>query len=276
MDKMFCCTACGVEAKAKCDCGKAYKYMTAGDLAELGIKLYPDLSNRTIAEKMGVGPATVDRARESVASNEATEKRTGKDGGKYKATKKAGSGKGAKVRDAVEAAVEAGKSVSRKKLAEEHGVGEHVVQLEAVRARAYQEGYNKAYEEMDVDPTTLSKSAQEKISAAGRQHQKKLDATFEQRVQTEIKRRVMEKVLPSFEEERKDHALYMRSRKGVFKQVEYNVILRCVHPDLTPSIEEKNRAFQLLHERRTVLLADKDDPKNYPSLPTLDEFMRGK
>ena len=76
------CTACGVEASAACNCGVAYEPASA--VAARALEAHPDKSNRAIAEMVGVAPATIDRLRNSVASNEATE-REGRDGKTYNA-----------------------------------------------------------------------------------------------------------------------------------------------------------------------------------------------
>jgi hypothetical protein len=119
-------------------------------------------------------------------------------------------------------------------------------------------------------------SAKQKLDATIKTHKRKLDAEFEMRVQSEIQRRVRELVMPSFQEQKDDAALVIRTRKGIFKEPEYNAILRCLHPDLNPTTEQKNEAFRLWHSHKVVLVADKDHPRQYNSLPTVDELMERK
>jgi hypothetical protein len=130
--------------------------------------------------------------------------------------------------------------------------------------------------EAQADPP-LSLTAQQRLAGAIRKHQRKLDAEFEGRVLADIKRRVEELVLPSYRESEEDAARVIKARKGVFKPGEYNAILRCVHPDVQPSIEQKTEAFRLVHENRLVLLSAKNDakPKVYRKMPTVEEFMAG-
>jgi hypothetical protein len=270
MSDLFCCVACGTQGEAQCNCGKGYGYMPANEAATLGIAAHPDWSDRRIAEAVGVNHKTVAAARKPTGENSPVEKRTGKDGKKRKPRKP--QPKQDKIEDAVEALMRAGKPVSRDKIAEEYDVGVHTVQIVVAKV----EGKLAGEADPEITPDMLSKSAQEKLASAMRQYQKKLDASFAKRVQDDIKRLVEIMVLPAFKEEREDHALMVKFRKGAFKKTEYNVILRCVHPDRTPSIEEKNEAFQLLHERRLVLLSDKDDPRTYPKIPTADEILRGR
>lgn len=271
VEKLFCCTACGVQGESKCGCGKPYKYMSAGEVAALAVKKNPEMSDRDLAEKSGVGYKTIARAREPSAPNGAVEKRVGRDGKARRQPQKKASPKQDQVQERVNTLVKQGKPVSRKKLAEEFDVGQHTVQLAHTRATAQFEAEVEIVPERD-----LSKSAQEKLASAMRQYQKTLDATFEQRVQSEIKKRVEELCMPSLRERQKDAERITKARKhGIFKQAEYNAILRCVHPDLSPTTEEKNEAFRLLHENRIVLLSNADDPRKYPELPTVAEFMRG-
>ena len=83
------CTSCGAIAAAGCACGVAYT--PAGKLAEQAVQANPEKSDRMIAEEIGVAGETVRRARlKSGAANEAPQKRVGKDGKHYSATKTGG------------------------------------------------------------------------------------------------------------------------------------------------------------------------------------------
>lgn len=74
------CTSCGTTTDAPCACGVAYAYVPAGKRAEEALAENPQLSDRAIAEEIGVSDRTVNRARKSTATNVAVEKRIGKDG----------------------------------------------------------------------------------------------------------------------------------------------------------------------------------------------------
>ena len=56
---LLACTECGAEVSGSCNCHKAYKPV---DLAAKAIAANPSKSNRAIADEIGVGHATVDRA----------------------------------------------------------------------------------------------------------------------------------------------------------------------------------------------------------------------
>jgi hypothetical protein len=73
------CTECGATTSAACNCGVAY--VPAGTRAADAVAKNPEKSNVVLAEELGVGEATVRRARKkSTSSHDEVEKRTGKDG----------------------------------------------------------------------------------------------------------------------------------------------------------------------------------------------------
>jgi hypothetical protein len=83
---MLRCSGCGTTQEAACDCGVGY--MPAGGIAAMAIARSPEKSDRAIAEEIGVGHATVSRARNSVVSNETPDERIGRDGKLRSATKR--------------------------------------------------------------------------------------------------------------------------------------------------------------------------------------------
>lgn len=74
---MIFCSECGAKAKPGCNCGAAY--VPASMYAVKAVKAHPELSDRAIAEKIGVAPNTVRKAR-ATAQKCAVERRVGKDG----------------------------------------------------------------------------------------------------------------------------------------------------------------------------------------------------
>jgi len=255
------CTVCGVEGEAKCHCGKTYAYIPAHKAAELAIKAYPDWSNRKIAEAIGVSFETIRRAR-PIDTNASVEKRLGRDGrkrGKRKPNRKPGE---KQAQRSINLRPDAWEEIKRK------------AEAANVSTAAY---IGAVLQQAELDLATLPKTAQDKLDAFRRQYQRELDRQFEEAVHKEIKRRVDEYVAPRFLERERDadRCRQAQRSKGVFKKEEYNIILRCVHPDLSPTVEQKNEAFRLLHENRLLLLSEKDDPRTYPPLPTAEEFMAG-
>lgn len=76
------CESCGATAEAACDCGVAY--VPAGQKAAAAIMANPGLSNRAIAQEIGVSNQTVMRARQAGAPDGAPDQREGLDGKTYK------------------------------------------------------------------------------------------------------------------------------------------------------------------------------------------------
>lgn len=134
----------------------------------------------------------------------------------------------------------------------------------------------EAQAEPIIDPSTLSKSAQEKLAVAIRQHQRRLDLEFEQRLGSEIKRRVDEMVLPSYNESKRHYDAVLSARKGILKRVEFNKLLRCLHTDTARQVsdEDLNDALNLILRHKVVLLCEADEPTATPPLPkTYEELM---
>jgi len=263
------CTACGVEAEAKCTCGKPYDYVPAHKAAALGVAAHPDWSDRKIAEMVGVSHHTIAAARNSTGQNCPVEKRLGKDG-KSRRTHKP-------KRDLTErdqriiADAKAGmsaKDISLKEGIVERGVN-RILKEDHIRGAAFAAGQREPI----VNYDDLTPAQKKRVDA----YERRLYAGFEETVLREIKRRVDELVEPRFAERERDAERCRKAsrQRGVFEREEYNVILRCVHPDRMPSIDEKNEAFRLLHENRLLLLSEKDDPRSYPPIPTAAEFMAG-
>ena len=82
------CSSCGAAGEGSCRCGAPY--VAPGQRAAEAVAANPGKTDRAIAADIGVDAETVRRARKkSGSANAATEKRTGKDGKKYPAKKKA-------------------------------------------------------------------------------------------------------------------------------------------------------------------------------------------
>jgi len=124
--------------------------------------------------------------------------------------------------------------------------------------------------EAEIDPSTLSLTAQEKLAAAIRQHQRKLDAQFEQRVLDECRRRTDEIWLPHWKKQI-DQAkeLYARRRALMTKEV-FNIIRRGLHPDSRNAISDKKlaEAFDAFMGLEKFLLNEKDSPTHFGDLPS--------
>ena len=114
----------------------------------------------------------------------------------------------------------------------------------------------------DIDPSTLSMSAQKKLAAAIKQHQAKLAASFQKAVNNEVKRRIDEIILPHWKK-RIDEAqrIFKRRHKFMSKDL-FNMIRRALHPDSRHSISDKKlaEAFDAFMGLEKLLLDEKDSP----------------
>ena len=124
-----------------------------------------------------------------------------------------------------------------------------------------------------ITPEMLSLSAQEKLAAAMRQHQRKLDAGYEQRVREAIRAGIHDAlettVLPFYEEKLALYEQVTKARQGFMKKTDYNKIRFCLHPDqyMSRTPEQRNAASQLWEELETVLLSEADKPTSTFNMP---------
>jgi hypothetical protein len=147
------------------------------------------------------------------------------------------------------------------------GVSAQVV----IKSVAREQGRREA--EAEIDPASLSISAQQKLATAIRQKERKLELDFEQRVQAEAQRRMREISLPHHLEALADAKRIMTTHKGIMPRAQFRKILACLHPDSQPSEAEKGEAFHFfkLHERALVAAAELPPPDDFPT--TVEELL---
>lgn len=80
------CSDCGAVGQASCDC--EVPYVPAGEYAAAKVLRYPEMSNRILADRLGVHEKTVRRVRKATAAKAAVEKTVGRDGRKRTAKPK--------------------------------------------------------------------------------------------------------------------------------------------------------------------------------------------
>lgn len=121
----------------------------------------------------------------------------------------------------------------------------------------------------EVDPATLSPSAQAKLAAAVRQHQRKLELEFRPRVQNEVRRRIDEIILPHWKKQIAEAKLYYDKRKGIMNRATFHLIWSALHPDSRNSITDGKleRAFTAFSILEKHLLNEKDSPTMFGELP---------
>lgn len=256
------CTDCGASGKLsglihKKGCSCPGTYDAPGTRAKAAIAANPEKSNRAIADAIGVTDMTVLRARKSEgATNVAPEKRLGKDGKSYPA-KRPLTEKQAKI----VALKDSG--MSEREIALEAGTSERYVGLTKQLQRGQEET------EAQIDPATLSATAQEKLAAAMRQQERRLDLAFETRVREECRKRIDDIILPEYLKEIADAKEVIKARKGVMRRVTFKKILACLHPDLVDK-ERRVRyteAFQLFKDLEIVLCNEVELPTPAMDMP---------
>jgi hypothetical protein len=136
----------------------------------------------------------------------------------------------------------------------------------------------QALEQSKGSPTpSLSMSAQQKLESAVRQHKRKLDLEFEQRVLDECRKRIEETILPSYNREKAIYEDLIKARKGLMDRATYKKILACLHPDGSMSKERVAEAFHLFSQLEKRLLDEKESPTPTMTMPqTYEELMEWK
>jgi hypothetical protein len=157
--------------------------------------------------------------------------------------------------------VEAGLPLKKRELQDEHGIS-HTMFDSAV---ASLKGEKKAREEPLVDPETLKLSDKKRFEFAVKQHQKKLDLQFEQRVLAEIKKRMDEMILPHWKEQIKEAEKLYEKRQALMSKDLFNTIRRALHPDSRNSISDDKlgAAFDAFMGLEKYLLNEKDSPTKF-------------
>jgi hypothetical protein len=163
------------------------------------------------------------------------------------------------------------KGMTSSEIAPEVGVGprlvSQIIEHETIRREAAAE----------IDPTTLSMSAQEKLTAVIHQHKRQLDLEFEQRVLDDCRRRLNEISLPAYAKELAQLEQSIKNRKGIMDRVTYKKILSCLHPDRIQDAVLKKRfeeAFRLFTELEKRVLDEKESPTEFRKMPTTYEELR--
>lgn len=124
--------------------------------------------------------------------------------------------------------------------------------------------------EAQIDPATLSLSAQEKLAAAIRQATHKLNVAFERRVSDDLRRRLDEIVLPHWKQQIDQAQELYKHRRGAMDKATFNKIRRALHPDSRNSISDKvlADAFDTFMRLEKFLLDEKDSPTDFGAVPS--------
>lgn len=142
------------------------------------------------------------------------------------------------------------------------------VSLQVVRTSVQrEEGRREGWADPEINPADLPPSAQQKLDAAVRQHKRKLDAEFESRVLVECNQRLDQLSLPAYVKEMAKLEHSITSRKGIMTKEIFMLILRCLHPDKSASIDKHNKAFHEFNSLEKRLLNEKESPTVFRPMP---------
>jgi hypothetical protein len=120
--------------------------------------------------------------------------------------------------------------------------------------------------ELDVDPQTLSLSAQAKLEVATRAMARRLNAQYAERMREldeEVRQRVLSQTAERLEwmraaqaEAQESEAYYRRQAEGLcypFTADQFTTILKCLHPDNSASVATRTEAFRLFNGKKSAL-----------------------
>jgi hypothetical protein len=132
-----------------------------------------------------------------------------------------------------------------------------------------EEGRREALADPIIDRSELSLTAQQKLDSALRQHRAALDASFRAEVMKEVKKRIDEIVLPSWQEKVDEAQQLYARRRGLMDKETFNIIRRALHPDSRHSISDKKlgEAFDTFMGLEKYLLDEKASPTDMPDIP---------
>lgn len=125
----------------------------------------------------------------------------------------------------------------------------------------------------EIELAQLSLSAQQKLETAIRQHKRKLDLEFEERVQKEYQDRLNE-FLPEYHKKLADAEAVIKAREGVMSRRQYRKIWACLQPDRGASMEMLTEAFIAFEKLEPVLVNEIEAPTSKLAFPrTYAEMM---
>jgi hypothetical protein len=219
------------------------------------VKDNPGMSDRAIADKLGVSQPTVSRARkQSTDTNVSVDKRIGKDGKKRRKPRK-----NSAATEATAAAAVLDKGRTYKQAAVETGINgtEQVMKV----ATAREEGRREAFAQLLSAASAKNFTAKGvlRIEDAIRVHKARLEKQFEQRVNEEVRRRIDaadDATRASYKKLNIENARLLAElgRRAVFTETQYKQMLMLCHPDDSASPELKARLLQILVESKAKLI----------------------
>lgn len=131
----------------------------------------------------------------------------------------------------------------------------------------------------ETDSAPLALTAQKRLEAAIRAHQRKLDLEFEVRCREDCQRWLNEVGLPQYLKELTKLEHSISNRDGIMSRATFNAIRRALHPDSRNSISDKmlGAAFDAFMALEKRVLDEKQSPTQFRTIPrTYEELMAMK
>jgi hypothetical protein len=117
----------------------------------------------------------------------------------------------------------------------------------------------------ELDPASLSATAQKKLETAIRQHKRQLDAQFSQAVNDRVKE-VLDNWLPDYEQKLREAERVINTYEGLISRADFRKIWACLHPDRGASQTMLAEAFDIFSKHEQVLVK-KEKEQRTPKMP---------
>lgn len=123
--------------------------------------------------------------------------------------------------------------------------------------------------EAQIDPGSLSLSAQQKLQLCLKQQLRKQEQEYHARIEAAV-RRYLDIESERRQKEQNEAKRVMEARHGLMNRATYKKILVCLHPDWVTDAKQKSRyeeAFREFNKLEKLLLSEKDSPTQFMPIP---------
>lgn len=159
---------------------------------------------------------------------------------------------------------------SRTEIAAKLGLGDRTVR------RAIEHEKIRSEAEVQIDPKTLSLTAQQKFAAAIKQERRKLEIEIKQQMHVEYQKWLAD-LMVSFREKEKHYNIVVSQRKGFMKRSMFARFRFALHPDTYKSVDaaERNGLVDTWEKMKIIMLDEKEAPATGRNLPsTVEEMLK--
>jgi DNA-binding CsgD family transcriptional regulator len=132
--------------------------------------------------------------------------------------------------------------------------------------------------QVNIEPSSLSLTAQRKLELAIKQHKEKLTAQWQVAVRARVDELLLNSIGPRLQREQNEARYVMKSRKGIMDRDAYKKILACLHPDrinqfiTDPKLRQTyDEAWHFFRAVEKLLLNEKNSPTEFVAIPKTSE-----